>query len=460
MGFWLPSARREVRTVSRTSIFARIVWLAIALSILLVLGLWAMTDQTIRAANRTSIEEAVDVDLAGLVDIYASGDQSELERRIADRLAITPAGRSQPHYLLTDGDGNAIVGDLDRWPDLDPKVSERGAIDILDGLPVLARATQLGPDLRLVVAYESGQADPVLRRVAWLFLTGGTLFVLLVGLFGRYAARGLHSRIEQINAAFRTPESVTAIATPGHARRNDEIDELADHSARALERVRRLLEAYRETSDQVAHEIRTPLMHLDQRLVKALAEPLPANVAEKLIEARAEIRHIVSMLESLLDIASSKARKGDRHGLAPVNLSELATRICNLYADSAEESNHSFVWDIAPDVWLDGEETQLSRLLTNLLDNAFKYVPEGGTITLNLGPGPVLTVADDGPGVPAAHADRIFDRFYRGDGCEGGQTGSGLGLALASAIAERHGLTITLEPVDKGACFRVGRGTE
>ena len=227
-----------------------------------------------------------------------------------------------------------------------------------------------------------------------------------------------------------------------------------------MERVRRLLEAYRETSDQVAHEIRTPIMHLDQRLVKALAEPLPANVAEKLIEARAEIRRIVSMLESLLDIASSKARRGDRHGLAPVNLSELATRICNLYADSAEESNHSFVWHIAPDVCLDGEETQLSRLLTNLLDNAFKYVPEGGTITLTLQPGPVLTVADDGPGVASEHAERIFERFYRGDRCDASHTGTGLGLALASAIAERHGLTISLEAVDKGASFRVGRGTE
>ncbi|MEL7690893.1 HAMP domain-containing sensor histidine kinase [Citromicrobium bathyomarinum] len=435
-------------------------WLAIALSVLLVFCLWAMTDQTIRAANRASVEEAVDVDLAGLVDIYASGDQGELERRIADRLAITPAGRSEPHYLLTDGEGSVIVGDLDRWPDLDPKVSELGAVTVLDGLPVLARATQLGPDLRLVVAYERDQADPVLHRVAWLFLLGGTIFVLLVGLFGRHAARGLQSRIEQINAAFRTPESVPVIATPSPTGRRDEIDELADHSTRALQRVSRLLAAYRETTDQLAHEIRTPIMHLDQRLVKALAEPLPASVSEKLIEARAEIRRIVSMLESLLDIASSKARKGDRHGLAPVNLSELATRICNLYADSAEESNHSFVWDIAPGVCLDGEESQLTRLMTNLLDNAFKYVPEGGKITLTLRPGPVLTVADDGPGVPPNHAERIFERFYRGDGREAGQTGSGLGLALARAIAERHGLTITLEPVDKGASFRVGRETE
>ncbi|MBO82602.1 HAMP domain-containing sensor histidine kinase [Citromicrobium bathyomarinum] len=401
----------------------------------------------------------MDVDLAGLVDIYASGGQPELEQRIEDRLAITPAGRSQPHYLLTDGEGNPITGDLDRWPDLDPKVSERGAVSVLDGVPVLARATQLGPDLRLVVAYESDQAGPVLRRVALVFLIGGALFVLLVGLFGRHAARGLQSRIEQINAAFRMPDTVRTVATPGPARRGDEIDELADHSARALERVRRLLEAHREASDQVAHEIRTPLMHLDQRLVKALAEPLPDSVAEKLIEARMEIRRLVAMLESLLDIASSKARKGNLHGLHPVNLSEIADRICNLYADSAEESGHGFSWQITPDVWIDGEESQLTRLMTNLLDNAFKYVPGGCEITLTLEPGPTLTVSDDGPGIAPDQAERIFERFYRGGSSSAGPTGSGLGLALAQAIAERHGLTITLQPADKGACFRVGRGS-
>ena len=426
-----------------------------------MLGLWALTDQTIRSAAHASTEESVDVDLAGLVDIYASGGQAELESRIADRLTITPAGRSQPHYLLTDETGGRIVGDLQEWPDLDPKVSEIGPIEIADDRPALARATQLGPDLRLLVAYESDQAEPLLRRVAALFIIGGTLFVLAIALFGRHAAGKLQSRIEQINAAFRRPESAQAVVTPRVVRRGDEIDELADNSAKSLERVRALLGAYRETSDQIAHEIRTPLMHLDQRLVKALQEPLPPNVSARIVDARADIRRLVGMLESLLDIASSKARTGDRHGLAPVNLSDMATRICNLYEVSAEESEHSFEWDVAPDVWIDGEESQLSRLITNLLDNAFKYVPKNGMITLTLERGPVLTVTDNGPGVAPEDAEHIFERFYRGKREASGATGSsiGLGLSLARAIAERHGLAITLEPSEKGASFRVGKGS-
>ena len=107
-------------------------------------------------------------------------------------------------------------------------------------------------------------------------------------------------------------------------------------------------------------------------------------------------------------------------------------------------------WD-APDPVDDG----VSLLADTLRD----CVPEGGRITLTLEPGPVLRVADDGPGIPPAQAERIFERFFRGNGIQSGPTGSGLGLALARAIAERHGLTIALEPTDKGANFRVGRGS-
>lgn len=433
--------------------------LSIVLSVLLVLGLWIMTDQAIRFATRASVEEAVDVDLAGLVDIYASGGQAELRRRIDDRLAITSAGRSQPHYLLADGDGTPITGDLARWPDLDPKVSQMGEIALQGDIGALARATQLGPDLRLVVAYGSGFADPLLRRVALVFAVGGTLFVLLVGFFGHRAARRLQSRIGRINAAFRAPDTAAAIVSPGRGLRGDEIDELAAHSAASLERVRRLLEAYRETFDQIAHEMRTPLMHLDQRLVKALGEPLPDNVSARLVEARAEIRRIVGMLESLLDIASSKARKGDRHGLHPLNLSEIAERICDLYANSADESDHAFVWQVVPEVWIDGEESQLARLITNLLDNAFKYVPSGGTIRLLLEQGPRLVVEDDGPGIPAADRERIFERFYRGRSADRSEPGMGMGLALAKAIAERHDLAIRLDRMDTGSRFIVERST-
>lgn len=436
----------------RHSIFAQIVLWAIFTAAVITFGLWLLTDSTIQRTNRLALERAVDVDLAGMADIYASGGITELQRRIQDRLALQPRDGNPAHYLLADSRGRRIGGDIPRWPGLHASVSEAGEIALPEGKRAFARATQLGPDLRLLVAHEYRDLGVLLRQVSLTFLTGGVLAVLAVALGGWTAARRLAGRIERINAAFRLPDAAAlqVLESRGH----DEIDELTSHSANALDRLKSLAIAHRETTDHVAHEMRTPLMHLDNRLVKALAASPEAETASCIADARTEIRGIIRMLESLLDIAASQARRGDRHGLAPVDLSALTTRLGELYADSAEESGHQLKLDIEPGVTIEGEEMALTRLVTNLLDNAFKFVPAGGTVWLALRKGPKLVVADDGPGVARDQRETIFEKFSRG-GRSTATEGAGLGLALCRAIAERHHLAINLVPTDKGACFTV-----
>ncbi|WP_255573851.1 HAMP domain-containing sensor histidine kinase [Erythrobacter sp. SCSIO 43205] len=437
---------------ARRSIFSRIVAGAIGLSIVLVLALWFVTHQTVLTTLEDGAAKEVDVDIAGLVDIYATSGLDELAERINDRIALTPSEGNTPHYLLANNAGEVIAGDIARWPLLDPMVSETGEIAIGAKSQGFARAVQLGPDLRLLVARRTDSNRAVLRNIALAFAVGGTLFVLLVALLGRIAALGLQRRIGQINLAFRDPAQATNLAQVSGG---DEIDELTGHSARAITRHRNLSEAYKETSEQLAHEMRTPLSHLDNRLLKALeASPTPP-VAKRLMEARSEIKRLVQTLESLLDIASSKSRRGERAGLAPVDMSEMVNSLCELYSGSAEETGHSFTWEVEPGVTIDGEERQLSRLITNLLDNALKYVPAGGAVSVTLKSGPELVVADNGPGVAPADRERIFDRFYRGRSNDGDVHGSGLGLALARAIAERHGLTLSLDHTEVGSSFRL-----
>lgn len=442
---------------------------AIGLTLVLVFALWFVTHQTVVSTLNDGAAKEVDVDIAGLVDIYATSGVEELRQRIADRIALTPQEGSTPHYLLADGAGTAIVGDIAVWPALDPMVSETGVIPIGEMSQGYARAVQLGPDLRLVVARRTDGNDTVLKNIAIAFAVGGSLFVALVALLGRLAALGLQRRIERINLAFRDPEKASELT---HMASGDEIDELAGHSAQILTRQTGLMEAYKETSEQLAHEMRTPLSHLDNRLLKALqAAPAP-QIAERLVEARAEIKRLVQTLESLLDIASSKSRRGDRSGLSPFDFSAMVNGLCELYAGSAEETGHVFHWSIQPGVMLEGEERQLSRLVTNLLDNALKYVPPGGRIDVTLeqlmreqgsqGQGPRLVIADNGPGISPADKDRIFERFYRGrigtsEAHDSGPHGSGLGLSLAQAIAERHGLTLSLDDSAVGSRFVLGR---
>ncbi len=417
-----------------------------------------MTAATIDRTGRAALSRAVDVDLAGLADIYASGGQAELERRIADRLALASAEGNAPHYMLANDTGARIAGDVTRWPHLTANSSEAGEVRLEGNVRAQARATQLGPGLKLLVAREYGHDTVLLSQLRLAFILAGTFAVLAVGLLGRWMARRLAGRIDRINNAFREQDDQSLDALSEGRRARDEIGELARHSAEALARLKRLVVTHRETSDQIAHELRTPLMHLDTRLVRALKTTTDDTVRSGIADARGEIRHIIAMLESLLDIASSEARRGDPRGLVPVDLSRLVTRIADLYADSAEESGHKFSVAVAPGVSIDGEEMQLTRLVTNLLDNAFKYVPPGCTVSIRLEAGPRLTIADDGPGIAAPDRERIFARFQRGaDGSradgEAGQQGAGLGLALARAIAERHGLAIELAPTEQGACF-------
>lgn len=441
---------------ARRSIFSRLVAGAIGLSMVLVIALWFVTHQTVLTTLEDGAAKEVDVDIAGLVDIYATSGLDELSERIDDRIALTPSEGNTPHYLLANDAGEAIAGDIAQWPQLDPMVSETGIVPIGAKSEGFARAVQLGPDLRLLVARRTDNNGEILSNIALAFAIGGSLFVAMVALLGRLAALGLQRRIGQINLAFRDPAKANDLA---QGPSGDEIDELTGHSARAITRQRGLSEAYKETSEQLAHEMRTPLSHLDNRLLKALEESPKPNVAQRLVEARSEIKRLVQTLESLLDIASSKSRRGDRAGLAPVDMSAMVNSLCELYAGSAEETGHSFTWEVEPGVMIEGEERQLSRLITNLLDNALKYVPEGGTVSVTLDAGPELVIADNGPGVAPADRTRIFDRFYRGransDAVRSDVHGSGLGLALAKAIAERHGLTLALDDTKIGASFRL-----
>ncbi|WP_159981145.1 MULTISPECIES: HAMP domain-containing sensor histidine kinase [unclassified Novosphingobium] len=440
--------------VIRHSIFAQIVLWAIFTAATITFGLWVLTNATIQRTSRQALERAVNVDLAGMVDIYASGDKDELAKRINDRLALQQRDGDAAHYLLADAQGTRIAGDLTRWPGLHAGISEAADMYIDGSGQAFARSTQLGPNLRLLVAHEYRDLGLLLRQVALVFLTGGVLAVLAVALGGWTAAHRLAGRLERINAAFRQPDDAALEELARGSAGHDEIDELASHSGNALARLKRLAASHRETSDHVAHEMRTPLMHLDNRLVKALAATPDAETAARIADARTEIRGIIRMLESLLDIAASEARRGDRHGLAPVDLSALAARLGELYADSAEESGHVLQLDIEPEVTIDGEEMQLTRLITNLLDNAFKFVPRGGIVRLKLRRGPRLIVSDDGPGIPEDQRESIFEKFNRGGSCFGTE-GAGLGLALCRAIAERHHLKIALAPTDRGACFTV-----
>lgn len=435
------------------SIFFRLISWTIAIAIMVVLGLGLLVLTRFEQMNNAALRWAVDADAARLAEAYAQGGDDWLARTIDERLAVARPVGDGSIYMVADNDGNPRAGNLHQWPDLSADQGEAGPIDLGPGGEAWGRAMRLDSDTQLLVARQTSWGDLIRHQISLAFVFGGLFVVFAVGMAGYMTSRRMELRIARINEAFRDPDGGALEALHSGRRDADEIGELTRHSSAALGRLRRLVAAHRESSDQIAHELRTPLMHLDHRLYRVLQRQPDEATAQTVERARGDIREIIAMLESLLDIAASEAQRGDLAGLEPVDVSELAEKIADLYDASAEETGHHFLCEITPGVTMPGVEMQLTRLITNLLDNAFKYVPAGGTVRLIVKPGPQITVADDGPGVPEAERPHVFTRFRRGANGQSDKNGSGLGLALAQAIARRHGLELELEPSEAGARF-------
>ncbi|MGV3510475.1 MAG: sensor histidine kinase [Novosphingobium sp.] len=433
------------------SIFGQLTTASILIAVIAVAVLFAVTTITVQRQTRASLSATVSTDLAGLIDIYATAGRDELLRRVADRQDVVSIEGRRSHYMIADGTGRMLAGDVKRWPQINAARSEEGFVTLAGGTEVYAQGTRLAPDLQLLVAREYDRDRSALAVLSAAFLAVGAAIVGAVAIVAWFTSRHLARRMDAVNAALGAAADGRAASFPARQRGGDEIDEVAGHGARLLARQAQLLKAYKQVSEHVAHEVRTPLMHLDNRLGTAM-QARPEGVGGPIGQAREEIRAILSMLDSLLDIASAESRRGDLAGLAEIDMTALATSLADLYEGSAEDAGLTLETAIAPGVTMLGERMQITRLLSNLLDNAIKYVPEGGRVRLILRPGPSVTIEDDGPGIPRDQRDRVFERFSRAT-APGDKPGHGLGLALSRAIAERHGLVLRLGEVPRGAQF-------
>jgi signal transduction histidine kinase len=315
------------------------------------------------------------------------------------------------------------------------------------GLIVHARGDRIAGGAYLTVGRDRSDVDHVGTVFVQGFIVCASATIVLTLACSAFVASQVLARLAAIRGAAGeiVNGDLTRRIPTGH--RGDEFDQLAGQLNAMLARLAALMGQLRQVTDDIAHDLRTPLARLRQRLELARRKARSVNEYENAVDGAIEAADaIITTFASLLRIAEVEAGTR-RAGFVVLDLSRIAEAITDGYEPVAEDRGQHLRGQIQPGVLAFGERELLGQLLANLIDNALKHTLQGTRVTLQLrcsdAGTPEVEIMDNGPGIPPEMREQVFERFVRLDKSRT-TAGSGLGLSLVAAIADLHGLTIAL----------------
>ncbi|MTW19762.1 sensor histidine kinase [Allochromatium palmeri] len=449
--------RVRLARVPRGSIFrlALLYMLLLAGSVVILLGFiyWSTAGYMDRQTTET-----IEAEIRGLAEQYRRSGLVGLTALISERVARDPVGASV--YLLVDEHFERVIGNLDRWPSEPPdangwirfRLREWGT-DHTDEHEAHAQVFLLRSGLMLLVGRDVRDLEAT-RTLILDALTWGLAITLALALIGAWLmGTTLTRRLDAINQTSREIMEGDLTRRIPLSGSGDDFDRLAAGLNRMLERIEALMASVRQISDNIAHDLRTPLTRLRNKL-ELLAAALPESSESRLLaeEAIADAEELLVTFNALLRIA--RLESGSRRAaFGPVDLVPLIEDLAELYEPLAAEREQQLDWmTTAPAVIVEGDRDLLFQVMANLVDNAIKYTQPGGCIQLAVEVTDGLArvrVADNGPGIPPEFHERVFRRFFRVDDSRA-TPGSGLGLSLVQAVVALHRAHIELSDNQPG----------
>lgn len=453
--FVLGALRRLVKTHAFRLATLYVTVFAVSMFGVLLFVYWSSADFVERQTQAT-----LDAEIAGLAEQYAQRGLSGLVQIVAARSAGDRGDGML--YLVTNADGHPLAGNITGWPEGTPAAPGPVAFSVAVKVkgqtqkrPAQGALIVIPDGYRLLVARDISDAALFRERIKTTLLWSG-LVALVAGLIGgAVLSRNLLRRVEQVN---RTAERVMRgnlsdrVPLKGTS---DEFDQLAANLNNMLDQIERLMAGMREVSDNIAHDLRTPLARLRARLELSLIGgqdgkgPEDSAQTEAVRAAIDEADRLLATFNALLSIA--EAESGARRNAAePLDLAQTARAAAELYEPVAEEKGCALKLDVEPGIMIRGDRHLLSQAVANLLDNALKY--GGGEVRLSARQWDgraALEVSDTGPGIPETEREAVFDRFVRLEPSRS-TPGNGLGLSLVRAVARLHNGTVALGEVYPG----------
>ncbi|HXQ17623.1 MAG TPA: HAMP domain-containing sensor histidine kinase [Caulobacteraceae bacterium] len=410
-----------------------------------VIVLGAVTLVTTRTTLSQQFDARIQSESAALVREFRTEGLTGVVQAVQERDS-TPGALD---YGLQGPDGRPIAGRLAQAR-ASPGWSEQ-RISQFGHEKIRTYAASLAGGYRLLVGGDDESIEAVDNLLAERFSLA-ILGVVVIGLVGGYGlSRGMGRRIAAITGAAEAIIDGDLSRRVPAAPRGDDLGRLAATFNRMLDRIGALMESLRQVSSDIAHDMRTPLTRLRSRLEASLQGPPGPAQAAAIEAALGDLDAILETFAALLRIAQieSGAR---RAAFQTFDLCAVARTVVDAFAPSAEEAGQRLTLEDGEPVVVDGDRELLTQMLVNLVENGLRHA--GGqaqvTVRCRVQQGrAVLSVTDDGPGVPDAERERLFDRFHRLEASRS-TAGSGLGLALVAAVAKLHGAEASLRNADPG----------